>query len=163
MPRKKTAPKKKTAKKKVVKRAGRKTKLTPKAQELICSLIASGNYASVAASAAGISEQTFYSWMERGRNKEKKFLEFLEAIKKAESDAETYRVGRIVAASAEHWTAAAWWLERKFPDRWGRKERHEHTGKDGGPVKLTLGFDEWKRGREKDMKRQEAEGEKEDT
>jgi len=27
---------------------------------------------------------------------------------------------------------AEWWLERKHPERWGRKERHELTGAGGG-------------------------------
>jgi hypothetical protein len=29
------------------------------------------------------------------------------------------------------WTAAAWWLERKFPDDWGRRERIDHRTPDG--------------------------------
>ena len=32
------------------------------------------------------------------------------------------------------WRAAAWRLERKFPNRWGRHDRHEVTGPDGGPI-----------------------------
>jgi transposase len=32
------------------------------------------------------------------------------------------------------WQAAAWILERRHPDRWGRRERVELTGRDGGPV-----------------------------
>ena len=33
------------------------------------------------------------------------------------------------------WAAAAWRLERKFQTRWGRKERLEHSGPEGGPIR----------------------------
>lgn len=32
------------------------------------------------------------------------------------------------------WRASAWRLERKFPDRWGRREKVEMSGEGGGPV-----------------------------
>lgn len=35
--------------------------------------------------------------------------------------------------------AAMWFLERKYPDRWGRR-RLEITGKDGGPVRTQEGY-----------------------
>ncbi|MDP3937833.1 MAG: hypothetical protein Q8R92_06825 [Deltaproteobacteria bacterium] len=41
---------------------------------------------------------------------------------------------------APEWTANAWHLERKHPERWGRKERVEHTGKDGGPIDARVVF-----------------------
>ena len=34
------------------------------------------------------------------------------------------------------WRASAWRLERKFPDRWGRRERTELSGPDGGPIQV---------------------------
>ncbi len=33
-----------------------------------------------------------------------------------------------------NWTAAAWYLERKFPDRWAKKQKLEHSGPGGGPI-----------------------------
>ena len=36
-------------------------------------------------------------------------------------------VSLVSKAAAEQWQAAAWHLERKFPDRWGRKERLDVT------------------------------------
>ena len=35
------------------------------------------------------------------------------------------------------WQAAAWLLERKDPKHFGKQERIEHTGKDGGPIQLS--------------------------
>lgn len=46
-------------------------------------------------------------------------------------------VGRIreAARAPKHWTAAAWYLERKHPERWGRR-RLEITGPEGDPIEL---------------------------
>jgi hypothetical protein len=52
---------------------------------------------------------------------------FFADIKKAEADAKVLRLGQIEAAGRipRFWTAAAWWLERKFPDEYGRRERRD--------------------------------------
>lgn len=34
------------------------------------------------------------------------------------------------------WTAAAWWLERRFPEEFGRLTRTEITGAGGGPLEV---------------------------
>ena len=117
--------------------AGRKPKLTPEVQAAICQAIRAGNYNGVAANYAGIGESTFYLWMAQGEQaKSGPKLEFLEAIKKAESDAETRNVALIETAANQSWQAAAWWLERKHNERWGRKERQEVTGEKGGPIQI---------------------------
>jgi len=89
-----------------------------------------------AAAYAGISKDTLYAWLKRGqREKEKKekdpsyeipkyerqFVRFSDAVEKALAEAEMRDVMIIYEASKEQWQAAAWRLERKFPDRWGRK------------------------------------------
>lgn len=113
---------------------GRKSKLTEERQERILQAIRAGNYIETAALHAGISEGTFHRWMQEGeRAKTGKKREFYEAVKKARADAETRTVAIISNAMPTSWQAAAWWLERSFPDRWGRNV-HEHRGKDGGPV-----------------------------
>ena len=62
------------------------------------------------------------------------YVEFLEAVKKAEAEAEALRVSRISKAGKEgNWQADAWYLERRYPDRWGKRVQ-EVTGKDGGPL-----------------------------
>jgi len=47
-------------------------------------------------------------------------------------------VAIIETAAPRNWQAAAWWLERKNYDRWGRKERTELVGEGGGPVLLSM-------------------------
>jgi hypothetical protein len=39
--------------------------------------------------------------------------------------------------SAPQWQAAAWKLERRFPDKYGRRERLEHVGPEGGPIEVS--------------------------
>jgi len=100
----------------------RPTKLTPDVRDRIATMIRAGAYAEQAARAAGIAPSTHYSWMERGENGERPFSEFSETIKTAEAKAEQQRVECIQdAAEAGTWQAAAWWLERRFPGRWGRR------------------------------------------
>jgi hypothetical protein len=73
------------------------------------------------------------------KDSETPFAEFADAIQKAQADAETRNVALIAKAAQDGtWTAAAWWLERKYPERWGRKERHEVTGKDGGALTVKV-------------------------
>ena len=36
------------------------------------------------------------------------------------------------------WQAAAWYLERRYPDRWGLRTRLEHSTPDGRPMEHTV-------------------------
>lgn len=112
---------------------GRPTKLTPQVQARIVQAIVGGNDITVAAAYAGIHKAQFYRWLEKGEQQQQGiYRAFRDAIEKAQADAETRNVALIAKAAQDGtWTAAAWWLERKYPERWGRKERHEVTGKDG--------------------------------
>ena len=51
----------------------------------------------------------------------------LEALRDAEGHAEVRAVTLIAAEMPKDWKAAAWYLERKFHDRWGRRERQDVT------------------------------------
>ncbi len=109
---------------------GRQSKLTPERQERIVALIAAGNYGVTACRAAGIAYQTYLNWLERGRQEtEGPYVNFLAAITRAEADAEQRLVEQIAAAVPTDWRAGAHLLERRYPDRWGRKERVEHSGR----------------------------------
>lgn len=121
----------------------RKTKLTKDLQDRIVMAIQAGNYAKIAAEMVGIGETTFYRWMEEGSKPEgrKLYREFRESIKRAEAQAEVANVARIrQAADDGTWQAAAWYLERKHNERWGRKDRlaQEISGPDGSAVTISL-------------------------
>lgn len=121
---------------------GRRTKLTPELIENAAKLIAGGNYASTVFQMLGIGESTWYEWLQRGREGKRKsiYTEFAEAIKKAEVAAELRAVSGIMAAGRRNWTAYAWYLERKFPDRWGQKTKvqQEISGPEGKPIQMEV-------------------------
>jgi transposase len=105
-------------------KGGRHSKLTPEVQEKIISAIRAGNYAQVAAKYAGIAETTYYVWLQRGKEESSgMYKEFREAVKKAESEAEVRAVAMMQKHMTDNWQAAMTYLERKFPDRWGRTNR----------------------------------------
>lgn len=112
----------------------RPTKLTPKLQERIVGFVRAGAYVETAAAAAGISKETLYSWLRRGAADEVPFAAFAEAVEEAQALAEMRDLALIGKAAETEWTAAAWRLERKFPDRYGRRTKHEVSGLDGGPI-----------------------------
>ena len=110
------------------KAVGRPTKLTPEVQERIVQVIRAGNYAEVAAQCAGIGEATFYRWLQRAEEEPSgKYAEFREAIKKAEAEAHAEAVAQVRLAARENWAAGMTWLERKYPSKWGRFDRTEHS------------------------------------
>jgi hypothetical protein len=95
-------------------------------QEAICNSILLGSYVETAAIAAGITKETFYAWLKQG-NKAKehghstKFSRFSDAVNKAMADATIRDLDRIDRAADSQWQAAAWKLERKHPQQWGRR------------------------------------------
>lgn len=115
-------------------------KLTPDVQDRVIQAIKMGNYQETAAAYAGISQSTFYHWMDRGRNEPGSiYSEFLEAVEKAKADSEVRDVALIEKAATDgSWQAAAWKLERKFPQKWGRVTRTEITGAEGKPISVEV-------------------------
>lgn len=100
------------------------SKLTPEVTDQITRLIRVGNTVEIAAAAAGISRSTFFAWMDRGKKSgasNAPYREFREAVGQARAEAEAVLVGRVSKAAANgSWSAAAWLLERRAPERWGK-------------------------------------------
>lgn len=120
---------------------GRPTKLTNEVQEKILQAIRGGNYREVAARWAGIDPVTLTRWMRRGeQGRRGPYVQFCQAVLEAEQQAELRAVALIMKGAASDPNHAKWWLERKFHERWGRRERTEHTGADGGPVAVKVTF-----------------------
>ena len=107
-----------------------KTKLTPNIKKEIVGYIEAGNYIEVACGAVGIHKDTYYEWIKKGNAGKQPYADFADAIKKATDKAEIRNVVVIQKAAQENWQASAWYLERKHPDRWGKKEtiKQEHSG-----------------------------------
>ncbi len=107
--------------------AGRAPKLSTAIQAAVCKAIRLGNYKETAAQAAGIHRHTLENWVARGEAGEAHYVDFFDAVKKAESDAEKMLMRRIRAASIESWQAAAWILERTRSDRFALRSKVEQT------------------------------------
>jgi len=97
----------------------RPTKRTPEREQRLLQALQAGNTRRAACHYAGISDETFTTWQRRD-------LGFLEAVKSAEADAERRMLGVIDdAAQSGTWTAAAWWLERRRSEDYGKRERFD--------------------------------------
>jgi len=99
--------------------------------------IAKGNYAVTACNLAGVTPQTFINWRIQAEKdeangltvKESPYMKLFESVKRAEAIAESKLV-EVVRESAEvkrEWLPAMTFLERRHPDRWGRKDRSQVT------------------------------------
>lgn len=130
--------------------AGRPTKLTPEVLEDVRRLLPTALYLETVGDYLGIGRTSIHRWLKRGakekhrlernssakpRKKEAIYLEFWNVYKRALAEGELYSIGVIRKASTTQvnaegevmqqgqWQAAAWQLERRFPDRWGRKDQ----------------------------------------
>ncbi len=108
---------------------GRPTRLTKAVREKIIKGIRLGLTYDRAAQLAGIHKSTFYMWKRKGLQKKAPlYIKFIDELKKAEVEGEAAAISHIVKAAQEGtWTAAAWLLERRFPDRWARIQKLEIT------------------------------------
>lgn len=87
--------------------------------------IGEGNYVETAAKLAGLSKQVVYNWIKRGHAGESPFDAFVDALEKAEARAEAHLVRlqrKAAEAGPQYWPAAATQLERRHPDRWGKRQ-----------------------------------------
>ena len=120
---------------------GSTPKLTETLIENLAASIRSGCYVETAVAMAGISKQAFYRWLKQAEGDESTELtkKLSDAVKKAMAEAEIRDLSVIdVAAQQGQWQAAAWRLERKHPERWGRQGhlRVEHSGPQGKPIAI---------------------------
>jgi len=101
---------------------GRPSKLTPEVTKRLVEAIRAGNYYEAACAYAGIGYSTFRVWMIKGEKaKSGKYREFIEAIKKAEYEAEARMVALWQEHMPEDYRAIRDFLERRYPERWGKR------------------------------------------
>jgi len=140
---------------------GRPSKLTADVQRQIVQAIQVGNYVETAAAFAGISKSVFYKWMKQGRAAQAKgrltaHARFVDAVEKALADGEVRDLA-IIAQAAQgrsaildaagnvlqpaipaQWQASAWRLERRMPDKWGRRARLDLGTPGDGPTRIIV-------------------------
>lgn len=140
--------------------SGRRTKCTPALIKEISQVLLAGNYICVACDYAGITEATYFGWINRATaeldrvereggevsEKEKIFVDFFKSVTRARTSAEIHSVHTLRKAGEEDWRASAFYLERSFPDRWGRRSLNVDVTSGGekieGPVIYLPGRDD---------------------
>ncbi len=109
------------------------SKLTPGMITALSLSVSRGNYAVVACELAGSSAVSLYAWLKQAAEDERNglseeeslYLSLSKSLKRAEAEAED-RLVAVVREAAEvkrEWIPAITFLERRHPDRWGRKDR----------------------------------------
>jgi hypothetical protein len=121
---------------------GRHLKLNKKLIADIVAVINDGGTNEDAAILNDIAEETFYEWLRLAEVKKRSiYAEFSEAVKKAKVARKLRRLERIEkAGERKEWQADAWYLERVHPDEFGKREKHENTGPNGGPQEFRITF-----------------------
>jgi succinate dehydrogenase flavin-adding protein (antitoxin of CptAB toxin-antitoxin module) len=95
----------------------------------------------LAAQYGGIAQDTFNRWIRRGlREEDGKFRDFVNAINEAETKACLGALATILECAEDgNWKAAAWLLDRRYPDSYSRKASLALSkGDAGGGVKVAM-------------------------
>lgn len=89
----------------------------------------------------GVSETAFYNWLREPDNRVK--LALVDGLRKAEAEYKEQLLQTIWKAASngpQTWTAAAWLLERKYPDEFGQRQRREEAHAAEAP-RIVLGVE----------------------
>ena len=140
--------------------AGQPTKLTPARHKAIVELVKGGLHPSAAVAHIGLDKKCWYNWRDKGmKAKSGKFFQFFYDVEKAKADAEKHLLDSVLRSGTGYtlkkkkiikkpdgsqevtveeqdrrdWQAAAWILERRWPERYTRLERHHHGGDPNAP------------------------------
>jgi hypothetical protein len=102
--------------------AGRPSLLTAQRRDDLTLMLAHGVPVGVAARSVDVSPRSVRRWMQEGDLRER--VAEIRAARRVEPDASAARLEArlavlILRASEHDWRASAWWLERRYPERWG--------------------------------------------
>ena len=107
-------------------RTGRPTKLTKELQEAICNHLKDGLFRKDAAALVDLDEVTVSRWYGRGANDERGiFRDFYLAVNKAEAEFKKTSWEGLKAAAAHEPKHNQWYLTRRFPDQFARRDNVE--------------------------------------
>ena len=101
---------------------GRPCMFSDEITEIIKESIIAGLTLEGAAAAAGISYDALNEWRKRGEAGDERFVKFCEMLKSAKYVGQKELALKIRKAADHSWQAAAWLLERRHHDVWGRKD-----------------------------------------
>lgn len=171
---------------------GRPPLLTAEVEKRLLTALRTGNTRDTSARYAGISVTTLQEWLRRGRDPEytrggklkageERYVEFVEAVTRAEAECEANYVGVILKAATERdvtettlieedrvvgtgdkakvvklvkkttttrkeydWRPAAWYLERRRADAYGRRDKLALGSDPENPLKVSVEREELK-------------------
>lgn len=136
-----TAKKRTTAKRKRASRAngklgGRPTAFSKARGQKIVEAIRKGALLEIACAFAGVTRQTLYRWLKKGEEdigigKRTVLAKWKAEVDAATAECEVSMTGIVAKAALSDWKAAAFVLERRFPERWSR---HQTIGKPTDPA-----------------------------
>lgn len=107
---------------------GRRATLTPERHSEFVQIMRAGNTFATAAKAIGVRETHVRWWYEQGAGDDavEPFASFRVDVNQAEARAESRNVAIVAKAAADgSWQAAAWLLERGYPERWARVSQRD--------------------------------------
>jgi hypothetical protein len=129
----------------------RPTKLTPEVEERLVHAISEGATYKDACACAGISFQTFLNWKKRAQRAVEQvgerdgepeetadqFVEFFDHVKRAKGEAAVGWLAMIGKAARRDWKAAAWMLERRYPESYDRNRLRPERLDEAAPTPET--------------------------
>ena len=119
-----------------------KPKITEDLIKIICELKGKGMSNKDICMAVGIHEATLYRWLNKPSARLHRVLS--EEFKKAEARYKQELLDTIrgaALANRQYWTAAAWLLERKYPEEFGRPETRKAAVETEDAPKIVLGVE----------------------
>lgn len=119
-----------------------KPKITEDLIKIICELKGKGMSNKDICMAVGIHEATLYRWLNKPSARLHRVLS--EEFKKAEARYKQELLDTIrgaALAKRQYWTAAAWLLERKYPEEFGRPETRKTAVESEDAPKIVLGVE----------------------
>ena len=132
---------------------GARIRLNATVQEKIISALVAGNYQEIAAQYAGVGKTTYFKWLAWGREEIERlemdeaaepdptktvFANFVEAVEEARAGIEVRLTTGIILAAKDDWHAGAWFLERSFPQRYGRVDKTQISTEEGKPLEINI-------------------------
>ena len=118
-----------------------KLKLTPELIEKMIPSIEAGNYVETVCRAHGINKSTYYDWIKKGeKRKSGIYHDFSNAVKDAEARAEERLIQEWRDKLKESPTNYKDFLERRYSERWGKKDIIKHQGDNESPITYAVKF-----------------------
>lgn len=103
----------------------------------------------------GVARSTYYSWLDRAREltarvhdpdddfddsnatiEELRLLDLLDGVTGARARSKGDALAALRSAMRSDWRAAAWFLERSFPDEYGRRDRLDVSSSDREVIRI---------------------------